>query len=69
MMTEWEKDEFMSQWDKKYVSTNLKAGAKPYNRDLFQQLNQELVPYPEIQDVSYTLIVSGRFIIQRSRYL
>jgi hypothetical protein len=67
-MAEWEKDEFMSKWDKKYVSTNLKAGAKPYNGDLFRRLNQELVPYPEIKDVAYTLIVSGIYIIQCSRY-
>jgi hypothetical protein len=63
-MANWDKDDFMSSWDKKYVSTNLKAGAKPYDKDLFRRLNEELKSYPEIQDVSYTLIVSQMPMLQ-----
>lgn len=57
-MADWSKDEFMSTWDQKFVSTNVKPGSKPYDRDLFLGLESELTTsQPELQDVAYTLIV------------
>jgi hypothetical protein len=57
-MTDWTKDEFMSIWDQKYVSTNVKSGSRPYDKDLFLGLESELTAsQPELQDVAYTLIV------------
>ena len=57
-MTDWDKDDFMSQWDKKYVSTNVKPGSQPYNKDLFLELNSELgLSVPGLKNVAYTLIV------------
>lgn len=48
----------MSQWDKKYVSTNVKKNARPYSNDLFLKLHSELVScQSQLQPVACTLIV------------
>lgn len=50
----------MSKWDKTYVSTNLKDGARKYDGDFFLGLNARLVERrPELKDLSYALIVRG----------
>ncbi|OCT49466.1 hypothetical protein CLCR_05046 [Cladophialophora carrionii] len=41
-MADWEKDEMMSQWDKKYVSTNVKANARKYDKAFFLALDDKL---------------------------
>ncbi|KAH7412946.1 hypothetical protein BKA64DRAFT_341096 [Cadophora sp. MPI-SDFR-AT-0126] len=59
-MADWSADEFMSQWDKKYVSTNLKPGAKHFDKEFFLGLNSRLVSLrPELQGYSYTLIAAA----------
>ena len=48
----------MSQWDKKYVSTNVKEGSQPYDKGAFLGFQSELVSsQPELKDVAYILIV------------
>lgn len=57
-MADWDSNEFMSSWDKKYVSTNVKPGSKPYSKDFFLGLNSSLISAQlELKDVGYTLIV------------
>jgi hypothetical protein len=57
-MAQWDQDKFMSQWATKYVSTNVKPGSKPYDKDLFFELTSTLVSSePKLEDVAYTLIV------------
>lgn len=58
-MTDWDQDEFMSEWDKKYVSTNLKQDAKKYEKDFFLGLNSRLVlSNPELESISFAIIAS-----------
>lgn len=69
-MATWDQDEFMSQWDKQYVSTNVKAGSKPYEKDLFKELNDGLsISQPELRSVSYTLIVRRALAVLCSKHL
>jgi hypothetical protein len=57
-MMDWDKDEFMSEWDKKYVSTNVKAGSRPYEKDFFLGLNSQFASSrPELQSYSFAIIV------------
>lgn len=57
-MATWETDEFMSQWDRKYVSTNLKPGSKPYDKDFFLDLESRLASsHAELKHIANTLIV------------
>ncbi|KAK4935602.1 hypothetical protein LTR10_023363 [Elasticomyces elasticus] len=66
-MSDWDKDEFMSQWDKKYVSTNLKPGARQYGKDFFLGLHAELITsHPGLQDVAYTLIAAACCAVGRA---
>ena len=53
----WVQDPFMSSWDAKYVSTNLKDDAPPYDKAFFLALNDRLNQQPELKDYAYTLIV------------
>lgn len=41
-MSNWHKDKFLSDWDRTYVSTNLKEGAKPYDAEVIKDLHSEL---------------------------
>jgi len=66
-MADWDNDEFMSSWDKKYVSTNLKPGSKPYDKNFFHKLNAELVStHSESTDLAYTLIAAGCCAVGRA---
>ncbi|KAF4999947.1 hypothetical protein FDECE_11349 [Fusarium decemcellulare] len=57
-MFDWETDSFMSEWDRKYVSTNVKPEARQYDRDLFLELNSKLAAsHPELQGYSHAIIV------------
>ena len=57
-MTNWDNDPVMSEWDKKYVATNLKPDSKPYSKEFFLKLNQELAEAEEgTQDCSFAIIV------------
>ena len=59
-MFDWENDEFLSSWDKTYVSTNVNPGDTPFDINTFatllDQLNQAA---PEISSISSCIIVSG----------
>lgn len=49
----------MSDWDEKYVSANVKAGSRPYDKNLFISLNSKLVAsHPELGGFSHAIIVS-----------
>lgn len=60
-MTDWNNNEFMSQWAQKYVSTNVKRGSKPYDKELFLGLDSKLrTERPELQGVSHAIIVCSK---------
>jgi hypothetical protein len=57
-MLDWNDDSFMSDWDAKYVSTNVKPEARKYDRDLFLELNSKLATsHPELKSFSHAIIV------------
>jgi hypothetical protein len=57
-MCDWARDGFMSSWDKRYVSTNVKAGSKAYDNDIFMGLNEELAVLGSgLEDISSAIIV------------
>ncbi|KAI1610130.1 hypothetical protein EDD36DRAFT_64943 [Exophiala viscosa] len=59
-MADWSKDQFMSAWEQKYVSTNLKPGSRPYDEAFFLNLNSDLVTsQPDLKHISYTLIAAA----------
>ncbi|PVH77024.1 hypothetical protein DL98DRAFT_639446 [Cadophora sp. DSE1049] len=66
-MADWSTDKFMSQWDKKYVSTNLKPGAVRYDKEFFLHLNSRLVFLrPELEGYSYALIAAACCAVGRA---
>ncbi|CAG9946902.1 unnamed protein product [Clonostachys rosea f. rosea IK726] len=59
-MPDWSKDPFMSDWDEKYVSTNVKAGSRLYDKNLFISLNSKLVAsHPELGGFSHAIIAAA----------
>ena len=56
-MADWDKDDFMSQWDKNYVSTNVREGSKAYDKDFFLKLNTDLQSQPGLENISCAIIV------------
>lgn len=57
-MLDWNDDLFMSDWDAKYVSTNIKPQARKYDRGLFLELNSKLASsHPELKSLSHAIIV------------
>ena len=57
-MADWDEDSFMSQWDEKYVSTNVRSGSRSYDKDFFSTLTDDLTTSePKLQDVSYCIVV------------
>ena len=57
-MADWNSDEYMSQWDRKYVSNNVKKGSKPYEKGFFLGLNSDLArAQPNLQVISPAIIV------------
>lgn len=63
-MLDWNEDSFMSDWDAKYVSTNVKPGAPKYDRDFFMDLNSKLAAsHPELKSFSHAIIVCLKFEI------
>lgn len=57
-MADWVKDDFMSNWDKTYVSTNLKDGVKPYDATFLKELHDELTVNDELRGLSSEILVS-----------
>lgn len=58
-MANWESDDFMREWDKLYVTTNLKPSAKPYSTDVFLDYNDQLCQgSSDLKAISYSIIVS-----------
>lgn len=57
-MLDWNDDLFMSEWDAKYVSTNVKPQARKYDRGMFLELNSKLASsHPELKSCSHAIIV------------
>lgn len=70
IMVDWAKDPFMRQWDQTYVSTNLKAGAKPYSSNRFLSYNSHLgQECPDIKKISFAIIVSDRNLMTLSAHI
>ena len=68
-MGSWDQDEFMSQWDKRYVSTNVKLGSPAYDPAFFAGLNRDLLSsQSELENVSCALIVRLLFACIMSCY-
>ncbi|KAI8712944.1 hypothetical protein NCS52_01394100 [Fusarium sp. LHS14.1] len=66
-MFDWDTDSFMSEWDKKYVFTNVKAEARAYDRDLFLGLNSKLATsHPELQSYSHAIIAAACCAVGRA---
>ncbi|KAF5581448.1 5-carboxymethyl-2-hydroxymuconate isomerase [Fusarium pseudoanthophilum] len=66
-MLDWDDDLFMSNWDAKYVSTNVKPQARKYDRGLFLQLNSQLAwSHPELKSVSYAIIAAACCAVSRA---
>ncbi|KAJ9487812.1 hypothetical protein VN97_g5478 [Penicillium thymicola] len=66
-MTNWNNDTFMSEWDKKYVSTNLKPGAALYNEDFFLGITSELTStQPELSSYAYAIIAAACCAVGRA---
>lgn len=58
-MVDWDADDFMSQWNSKYVATNVKIGSRPYSEQFFLSLNTKLSHHTELQNYAYAIIVCG----------
>jgi hypothetical protein len=56
-MFDWENDVFLSTWDKKYVSTNLRPGSKDFDAESFQELQEEIDRSGNVTGVSYCILV------------
>ncbi|KAH9204528.1 hypothetical protein DL95DRAFT_495951 [Leptodontidium sp. 2 PMI_412] len=66
-MTDWNADQFMSQWDKKYVSTNVKSGSRPYDKDLFLGICSKLSnSRPELKSYSHAIIAAACCAVNRA---
>ncbi|KAH6995535.1 hypothetical protein BKA56DRAFT_509245 [Ilyonectria sp. MPI-CAGE-AT-0026] len=66
-MFDWDTDSAMSEWDKKYVSTNVKAGSRQYDRDLLLGLNSKLSTlHPELQSYSHAIIATACCAVGRA---
>ena len=58
-MSDWERNEVMSDWDKTYVSTNVKPGSNPYESSFFMGLHDQLsVLSVDLRRISPAIIVS-----------
>jgi hypothetical protein len=58
-MTDWDKNEQMAAWDKKYVSTNVKPNARKYDKDVFLAFEEKLRGAgPDMRTCSAAIIVS-----------
>ncbi|KAF5262574.1 hypothetical protein FOXYS1_6697 [Fusarium oxysporum] len=58
-MTDWDKNEQMAAWDKKYVSTNVKPNARKYDKDIFIALEKKLGGAgPDMRTCSAAIIAS-----------
>jgi hypothetical protein len=61
-MFHWEKDEFLSAWDKTYVSTNIKPGCNPFDVSTFTALKDQLDQAgPDLSPISACIIVGPLF--------
>ncbi|KEF54720.1 uncharacterized protein A1O9_09162 [Exophiala aquamarina CBS 119918] len=66
-MASWDTEEFMSQWDKKYVSTNVRPGSKAYDGRFLLGLESRLASsQPELKNIANTLIVAACCAVGRA---
>ncbi|BCS30687.1 uncharacterized protein APUU_80990S [Aspergillus puulaauensis] len=64
---DWDQDNFMAEWDKKYVSTNVKAGSRSYDRDLFIALASHLASsHAELKDIASAVIAVSCVAVGRA---
>jgi hypothetical protein len=56
-MFDWENDVFLSTWDKKYVTTNLRPGSKDFDAESFKELQKEIDDSGNVTGVSYCILV------------
>lgn len=59
-MSNWAGNEFMREWDKTYVSTNLQEGAKPYDESFFRELQTALCDDETLMGLSSEILVCTR---------
>ncbi|RKL18917.1 hypothetical protein BFJ70_g14131 [Fusarium oxysporum] len=58
-MTDWDNNEQMVAWDKKYVSTNVKPNARKYDKDVFLAFEEKLRGAgPDMHTCSAAIIAS-----------
>ncbi|EXJ96303.1 hypothetical protein A1O1_01429 [Capronia coronata CBS 617.96] len=65
-MSNWDQDEFMSQWDKKYVSTNVKTGSRPYDKEVFLKLDKDLASYPDLHRIAHAIMAAAFCAVGRA---
>ncbi|KAF9890069.1 hypothetical protein FE257_006749 [Aspergillus nanangensis] len=66
-MTKWDENEFMSEWDRKYVSTNVKPGSPLYSTELLLGLHRELLTsQPQLKDVASAIIATACCAVGRA---
>ncbi|KAG4435703.1 hypothetical protein IFR05_008815 [Cadophora sp. M221] len=66
-MCDWDTDVTMSAWDAKYVSTNVKLGSRPYDKDFFLALNNELTSSSqELLSCSHAIIAVACCAVSRA---
>ncbi|KEF51224.1 uncharacterized protein A1O9_12727 [Exophiala aquamarina CBS 119918] len=65
-MGDWESDEFMSDWDKTYVSTNVKPGSRSYDKDFFLGLRSSFQDQPPLESISDAIIATACCAVGRA---
>ncbi|KAF4218738.1 hypothetical protein CNMCM8980_004503 [Aspergillus fumigatiaffinis] len=66
-MFDWENDEFLSSWDRTYVSTNVKLGCTPFDLGTFSALMDNLNQAgPDMPSISYCIIAVSSCAVGRA---
>ncbi|KAF9890059.1 hypothetical protein FE257_006739 [Aspergillus nanangensis] len=66
-MADWHTDKFMSEWDKKYVSPNVKPGAPTYSKEFFLDLLTDLTTsHPELKGFTDAIIATACCAVSRA---
>ncbi|KAH8698728.1 hypothetical protein BGW36DRAFT_426420 [Talaromyces proteolyticus] len=66
-MADWSQDQFMSNWDTTYVSTNVQPGAAPYTKNFFLDIHQELAAAGgELEKISACIIAAASIAVGRA---
>ncbi|KAH8660423.1 hypothetical protein BX600DRAFT_514030 [Xylariales sp. PMI_506] len=65
-MSNWGADEFMSGWDRTYVSTNLKSGASSYDAGFLKELHSKLSSDAVLGPISTEILVVASIALGRA---